>query len=291
MDLTVLKLDNFIEQVLLNEDIGTGDITTNTCVPEDAVSRGSFIAKEPGVISGIGVLQRVFELIDDRVCVTPLVSDGDTVVKGDIIAEISGPSRAILTGERTALNLLQHMSGIATKTAQAVNDVIGTKARILDTRKTTPGLRALDKYAVRCGGGTNHRYNLTDGVLIKDNHIKAAGGITAAVKRARKKMPEGMPALVDTTRELSGFIEVETESLEQVKEALEAGADIIMLDNMSPEQMTQAVKLIDGRAYTEASGNMGERDLKEIAGTGVDFISIGALTHSVKALDISLKFE
>ena len=291
MELEINKLNTFIQQVLLDEDIGTGDITTNSCVLEDAVSKGSFIAKEAGVISGIGVLQRVFELLDDRVCVTPFVSDGDTVKKGDIIAEISGPSRAILTGERTALNLLQHMSGIATKTAEAVGEVSGTKTRILDTRKTTPGLRALDKYAVRCGGGTNHRYNLTDGVLIKDNHIKAADGITNAVKRAREKMPGGMPALVDTTRELSGFIEVETESLEQVKEALDAGADIIMLDNMTPELMTEAVKLVNGRAFTEASGNMGERDLKEIAETGVDFISIGALTHSVKALDISLRFE
>jgi len=291
MELEIKKLNTFIQQVLLDEDIGTGDITTNSCVPEDAVSKGSFIAKEAGVISGIGVLQRVFEVLDDRVCVTPLVSDGDTVKKGDLIAEISGPARAILTGERTALNLLQHMSGIATKTAEAVREVSGTKTKILDTRKTTPGLRALDKYAVRCGGGTNHRYNLTDGVLIKDNHIKAAGGITNAVKRAREKMPGGMPALVDTTRELSGFIEVETESLEQVKEALDAGADIIMLDNMTPELMTEAVKLVNGRAFTEASGNMGERDLKEIAGTGVDFISIGALTHSVKALDISLRFE
>jgi len=291
MELEKIKLNTFIKQVLLDEDVGTGDITTNSCVPEDAVSNGSFIAKEPGIISGIGILQKVFELLDSRVCVTALISDGDTVKKGDVIAEISGPSRAILTGERTALNLLQHMSGIATKTAEAVREVSGTKARILDTRKTTPGLRALDKYAVRCGGGTNHRFNLTDGILIKDNHIKAAGGITNAVKRAREKIPSGMPSLVETTRELSGFIEVETESLEQVKEALDAGADIIMLDNMPPEQMAEAVKLIDGRVYTEASGNMGERDLKKIAETGVDFISIGALTHSVKALDISLKFK
>ena len=283
-------LNNYLKAALF-EDVGTGDITTDTCVPEDAVSKGLFIAKESGVISGIGVLKRVFELVDDRVCVTPLVTDGDTVYAGDVIAGISGPSRAILTGERTALNLLQHMSGIATKTAEAVREVSGTKTRILDTRKTTPGLRALDKYAVRCGGGTNHRFNLTDGILIKDNHIKAAGGIKNAVERVRKNIPAGMPSVVETTHELSGFIEVETENLEQVKQALDAGADIIMLDNMTPELMEEAVKLIDSRAYTEASGNMGERDLKEIAETGVDFISIGALTHSVKALDISLKFE
>ena len=263
----------------INEDVGTGDITTIACVPENAVSKGFFIAKEPGVISGLGLLSRIFKLFDDKVCVTPLVCDGDAVKAGDIIAEISGPSRAILTGERTALNLLQHMSGIATKTAEAVREVSGTKTKILDTRKTTPGLRALDKYAVKCGGGTNHRFNLADGVLIKDNHIKAAGGITEAVNNVRSNNPKELQ------------IEVETENLEQVKEALNAGADIIMLDNMTPELMTEAVRLIDGQALTEASGNMGERDLRTIAETGVDFVSIGALTHSIKAMDISLKFE
>ena len=286
-------LDAFLKAAL-NEDVGTGDITTVACVPETAVSKGSFIAKEPGVISGLGVLCRVFKQLDEAVCVTPFVSDGDAVNTGDVIASISGPSRAILTGERTALNLLQHMSGIATKTAEAVGKVSGTKAKILDTRKTTPGLRAFDKYAVTCGGGTNHRFNLTDGILIKDNHIKAAGGITNAVQQVRSLLPEQVdhpdnkkpaPLLPDCP------VEVETESLEQVKEALDAGADIIMLDNMTPETMTKAVNMIGGRALTEASGNMGERDLKEIAKTGVDFISIGALTHSVKAMDISLKFE
>jgi len=271
-------LDDFINSAL-DEDIGTGDITTLACVPESAVSNGFFIAKEPGVISGLNVLKRVFELIDSTVSVTTLVNDGEHVKTGDIIAEISGPSRAILTGERTALNLLQHMSGIATKTAEAVREVEGTKTKILDTRKTTPGLRVLDKYAVKCGGGTNHRFNLADGVLIKDNHIKAAGGITNAVYSVQKNNP-------NTLR-----IEVETENLEQIKEALNAGADIIMLDNMTPELMTEAVKLIDGKALTEASGNMGERDLKTIAETGVDFISIGALTHSIKAMDISLRFN
>jgi len=266
-------LDCFLKAAL-DEDIGTGDITTLACVPEAAVSKGAFIAKEPGVISGLDVLKRVFELQSDSVCVKALVSDGDSVGKGDIIAEISGSSRAILTGERTALNLLQHMSGIATKTAEAVREVSGTKAKILDTRKTTPGMRVLEKYAVTCGGGTNHRFNLADGVLIKDNHIKAAGGITQAVQSVR-----------------SPVIEVETENLAQVEEALNAGADIIMLDNMSPEIMAEAVGLVNGRVKTEASGNMGERDLREIAETGVDYISIGALTHSVKAMDISLRLE
>jgi len=279
-------LDDFLHSVL-DEDIGMGDITTLACVPETAVSNGMFIAKEPGVISGLDVLKRVFELLDDSVQVNALVSDGDSVEKGDVIAEISGPSRAILTGERTALNLLQHMSGIATRTAEAVRSVSETKTKILDTRKTTPGMRTLDKYAVTCGGGKNHRFNLTDAVLIKDNHIKAAGGITNAVQLARNFISKDgtAPPLQKIT------IEVETESLFQVEEALNAGADIIMLDNMTLEIMAEAVKLIDGRALTEASGNMDQYDLKKIAKTGVDYISMGALTHSIKAMDISLRFE
>jgi len=284
-ELNFPELDCFLKAVL-NEDIGTGDVTTITCVPEDAVSKGAFIIKNHGVICGLGILKRVFELLDDAVFVTSLISDGDSVKKGDVAATIEGPSRAILSGERTALNLLQHMSGIATKTAEAVNEISGTKAKILDTRKTTPGLRALEKYAVKCGGGTNHRFNLTDGVLIKDNHIKAAGGITNAVKMVRSGLSD-----YAMTKSPKMPIEVETENLTQVEEALGAKADIIMLDNMPPELMSEAVKLIDGLALSEASGNMGERDLKSIAETGVDFISIGALTHSVKALDISLKFE
>jgi len=282
------ELDNFLKAAL-DEDVGTGDITTNACVPEDAVSNGAFIAKEPGVISGTDVAKRVFELLDDSVVLTMLVKDGESVSAGDTIATISGSSRAILTGERTALNLLQHMSGIATRAADAVRQVSGTKAKILDTRKTTPGMRALDKYAVRCGGGTNHRFNLADGVLIKDNHIKAAGSISNAVRQAQQTRDE-MPDY--TASPSPGIkIEVETETLKQVEEALSAGADIIMLDNMPPDTMAEAVKLINGRAFTEASGNMGQRDIKKIAETGVDFISIGALTHSIKAMDISLKFE
>ena len=231
-----------------------------------------------GIICGLSVAARVFELLDDAVDLVSLVHDGGTVDAGEKIAEISGPSRAILNGERVALNLLQHMSAIATKTAEAVLKVGGTKAIIKDTRKTTPGLRTLEKYAVRCGGGANHRLNLADSVLIKDNHIRAAGGITNAVNKVRS-------STVNET------IEVETETLAQVEEAIGVGADIIMLDNMTPEMMAEAVTLINGRALTEASGNMGERDLIIIAETGVDFISIGALTHSVKAMDISLKLD
>ena len=263
----------------LREDIGTGDVTTSSCVPAVADSTGEFVVKQPGIICGLDVISRVYKLINANVRVTPYAIDGESVESGDIVAGIWGQSQAILTGERLVLNLLQHMSGIATMTAQAVKAVSGTQTRITDTRKTTPGMRVFDKYAVRCGGGSNHRLSLADGVLIKDNHINAAGGIANAIELARERCPH-------TLR-----IEVETESLLQVEEALEAGADIIMLDNMDPELMASAVKLIGGRAVTEASGNMGDRDLKTVAATGVDYISIGALTHSVKALDISLKFR
>ena len=277
MDYRYIGLDDFL-LAALREDIGTGDVTTVSCVPEDAVSRGHFVAKEPGIICGLGVAARVFELLNSRVNLVFHINDGDKVSVGDRIADISGSSRSILTGERIALNLLQHMSGVATKTAEAVETISGTKTKIVDTRKTIPGLRMLDKYAVRCGGGANHRFNLSDGVLIKDNHISAAGSITKAVGLARGNCP------------FTVKIEVEAETIAQVEEALAVKADIIMLDNMAIETMAQAVKIVDGRALTEASGNMGERDLQAVAGTGVDFISIGALTHSVKALDISLKF-
>ena len=273
-----IGLDDFLLDAL-REDIGAGDITTNCCVPADSVSTGAFRAKEPGVICGLDVVRRVFELLDAEVTVRPLVKDGALVKAGDIIAEIAGPSRSILTGERTALNLLQHMSGVATRTMEAVQAVSGTDTKIVDTRKTMPGLRVLDKHAVRCGGGSNHRFNLSDGVLIKDNHISASGGIAEAVARARNGCPHTLK------------IEIEAETPAQVSEALAAGADIIMLDNMQLAEMKDAVGLINGRALTEASGNMGERDLKAVAETGVDYISIGALTHSVKALDISLKFS
>ena len=273
-----IGLDDFLLSAL-KEDVGTGDIATNCCIPAENRSEAYFLAKEDGVICGIEIAQRVFNLVDERITMIPKLNDGTSVKKGDIIAEVVGPSRGILTGERVALNLMQRLSGTATATAKAVSSVVGTNAKIVDTRKSTPGLRVLEKYAVRVGGGHNHRFNLSDGVLIKDNHIAAAGGIASAVKAARAAVPHVMK------------IEIETETLDEVRQALDAGADIIMLDNMSTELMTQAVALIDGKALTEASGNMGEKNLSEVAKTGVDYISIGALTHSVKSLDISMKFQ
>jgi len=273
-----IGLDDFLLSAL-KEDVGTGDITTNCCIPAVNRSEAYFIAKEDGVICGIDIAERVFNLVDEKITIIAHLKDGDSVKSGDIIAEVFGPSRGILTGERVALNLMQRLSGTATATAKAVGSVAGTNAKIADTRKSTPGLRVLEKHAVRIGGGHNHRFNLSDGVLIKDNHIAAAGGIASAVTAARAAVPHVMK------------IEVETETLEEVAQALEAGADIIMLDNMSLKMMTEAVLLINGRAITEASGNMGERNLLDVAKTGVDYISIGALTHSVKSLDISLKFR
>ena len=273
-----LGLDSFL-RTALQEDIGTGDITTACCVPETTVSRALFRCKQAGVVCGLEVGRRVFALLDPSVEFTPLVAEGTAVQVGDVVATISGPSRSILSGERLALNLMQHMSGVATCTAALVEKIAGTGAVIVDTRKTTPGMRVLEKYAVRMGGGTNHRFNLADGVLIKDNHIVAAGGITAAVENARKIVPHTLK------------IEVETTNLQQVQEALDAGADIIMLDNMSCPEMKEAVALIAHRAKVEASGNMGSRDVREVAETGVDLISVGALTHSVEALDISLQFQ
>lgn len=273
-----LGLDAFLRHAL-EEDIGTGDITTLSCIPSDRQSKGNFRAKEDMVVCGLEVLTRVFELLDPSVRVTPMTSDGSRVASGEVLAEIRGPAQSILTGERTALNLLQHLCGIATGTAQAVAQVEGTKARITDTRKTLPGLRVLEKYAVLTGGGSNHRFNLSDGVLIKDNHIVAAGGITAAVQAVRRRAPHTLK------------IEVETTTLAEVDEALSAGADIIMLDNMSIPNMTAAVQKVNGRVMVEASGNMGDKDLKQVANTGVDLISIGALTHSVRAADISLQFK
>lgn len=276
--MNTLGLDALLTAAL-QEDVGTGDITTESCIPPEAVSRGRFLAKEDLVLCGLNVAKRVFALTDPTLNFTSLRRDGELVKKGEYFAEVSGCSRSILTGERVALNLMQRMSGIATRTAQAVSAVAGTKTRIVDTRKSTPGLRVLEKYAVRVGGGSNHRFNLSDGVLIKDNHISAAGGIREAIAAVRQNAPH-------TLR-----IEVETETLEQVDEAIGSGADIIMLDNMDNETMRIAVQRIAGRALTEASGNMGERDLRAVAETGVDFISVGALTHSVRSSDISLKFN
>ena len=271
-----------ILQGALAEDIGTGDITTLSTVPPERTISGRYIAKEDGVLCGLELVARAFALLDASIAFKPLKRDGDAVRKGDFVATVSGNARAILTGERVGLNLLQHMSGVASQTARAVAAVAGTGAKIVDTRKTTPGLRVLDKYAVRAGGGGNHRFGLSDGVLIKDNHIVAAGGIAEAVAAARARAPHSLR------------VEVEVETLEQLREALAAGADIIMLDNMSVEDMREAVRIVDGRALTEASGNMGDKsdaELRAVAETGVDLISIGARTHSVRALDISLKFD
>ena len=263
----------------LQEDAPFGDITTEVTVPKDAFASGVFRAKESGIICGIVIAERTFELVGGEVSLIKHKTDGDCIEKGDIIAEISGNAASILMGERTALNLMQRASGIATATRKAMDAVEGTQARITDTRKTMPGLRKLDKYAVRTAGAVNHRFSLSDGILIKDNHIAAAGGIAPAVRAAKRKAPHTLK------------IEVEVESIDELREALEAGADIIMLDNMSCGLMRESVKITAGRAVLEASGNMGERDLAEVAATGVDLISIGGLTHSVKALDISLKFD
>lgn len=273
-----LNLNDLIARSL-KEDIGTGDITTLSTIPAEKTITGRFIAKENGILCGMDVAKAVFHFIDPAITLNNLKKDGEKIEKGEVIATVEGNARNILTGERLALNLMQHMSGIATRTREAVDKIAGTASRIADTRKTTPGLRVLEKYAVKCGGGSNHRFNLADGVLIKDNHIEAAGGIAPAVKMARENIPHTLK------------IEVEVETFPQLEEALAAGADIIMLDNMSYEEMARAVKIVNGRALTEASGNMGEKDLKTVAETGVDLISIGALTHSVKALDISLKFK
>ncbi|MDD4715427.1 MAG: carboxylating nicotinate-nucleotide diphosphorylase [Oscillospiraceae bacterium] len=272
-----LSIDPII-QAALQEDLPFGDVTTECCVPETAYSHGYFLAKENFIVCGFPVLRRVFSLIDETVTVTFLAAEGQAVQKGSKIATIEGPARSVLTGERTALNFLQHLSGIATYTARAVDSISGTNARITDTRKTTPGLRILEKYAVRIGGGFNHRMGLSDGVLIKDNHIAAAGGIAAAVKTARQLASHMLK------------IEVETTNFTEIDQALQAKADIIMLDNMTNEQMRRAVLQIGRRALVEASGNMGDRNLRSVAETGVDLISIGALTHTIRAADISLNF-
>jgi nicotinate-nucleotide pyrophosphorylase (carboxylating) len=273
---------NAVDKIILaalDEDIGTGDITTESCIPYDAKAKAVLRAKEDGILCGIGVFARVFELLDKGVVVTPLKADGDKLAKGDVFCRIEGNARSVLTGERTALNILQRMSGIATQTSAASAAIAGTRARVTETRKTTPGLRVLEKYAVKVGGGANHRFNLSDGVLIKDNHIVAAGGITQAVNLSRNNIPHTLK------------IEVETGNLDEVREALAAGADIIMFDNMSNDLMREAVAVVNGRALTEASGNMGDKNLREVAETGVDIISIGALTHRIKSLDISMVFE
>ena len=268
-----------IGQIIANalaEDIGDGDVTTLLTIPEAATVDGDFIAKEAGVVAGLAVVAQVFRQLSDQVELTPLAADGDTVAARQVIATIHGPGRAILTGERVALNLLQRMSGIATLTRRYVDAVQSTRAVILDTRKTAPGLRVLDKWAVRLGGGQNHRFGLYDMAMIKDNHIAAVGSLAAAVQRVRQGDPRQRP------------IEVEVTSLEQLSEALQQPVDRIMLDNMSLAQMADAVRMTAGRIPLEASGNVNLNTVAAIAATGVDFISAGALTHSVKALDISL---
>ena len=260
----------------LAEDIGDGDVTTLSTVPEELRLTGRFLAKESGVVAGVHVVWRAFALLDPRVELLVLIGDGLCVERGQVIAQVSGPGRAILTGERVALNFLQRMSGIATAAQRYVEAVEGTAATILDTRKTVPGLRLLDKWAVRLGGASNHRIGLYDMVLIKDNHIAAVGSIAEAVERVRANDPRGRP------------IEVEVTTLEQLEEALQLPIDRILLDNMPPDVMREAVMLAGGRIPLEASGRVNEDTVREIAETGVDFISVGALTHSVKGMDISL---
>ena len=260
----------------LREDLGQGDLTSLLVVPEDLEGEAVILAKEGGVLAGLWVAERVFALADPRTAFTPLVAEGARVAEGTEVARVRGPLRGSLAGERLALNLLQRLSGIATLTRAYVEALAGTKAQILDTRKTTPGLRALEKYAVRVGGGRNHRYGLFDGILLKENHVRAAGGVGEAVRRAKARAPHYLK------------VEVEVRSLEELEEALEAGADLILLDNFPLEALREAVRRVGGRVPLEASGNMTLERAKAAAEAGVDYVSVGALTHSAKALDLSL---
>ena len=278
MKLNQFYVDNLIKEAI-SEDINYIDVSADYLIPEEQRNDSYFVAKADGVLCGLDIAMRVFTLLDDTFTYTVHKNDGDEVKAGDLIVEFNGKTACLLKGERTALNIIQHMSGIATATNKAVKLCEGTNASVTDTRKTLPGLRALQKYAVVCGGGKNHRYNLSDGAMLKDNHIDAGGGITNAVKILRSKLGHMVK------------IEVETRNFDEVKEAVEAGADIIMLDNMNNEQMTECVKFIDGRAKTEASGNITLDNIASVAKTGVDIISLGALTHSVKAFDISMKMK
>ena len=278
MKLNQFYVDNLIKEAI-SEDINYIDVSADYLIPEEQRNDSYFVAKADGVLCGLDIAMRVFTLLDGTFTYTVHKNDGDEVKAGDLIVEFNGKTACLLKGERTALNIIQHMSGIATATNKAVKLCEGTNASVTDTRKTLPGLRALQKYAVVCGGGKNHRYNLSDGAMLKDNHIDAGGGITNAVKILRSKLGHMVK------------IEVETRNFDEVKEAVEAGADIIMLDNMNNEQMTECVKFIDGRAKTEASGNITLDNIASVAKTGVDIISLGALTHSVKAFDISMKMR
>lgn len=278
MKLSQFTIDDVIKRGLA-EDINYIDVTTDYLIPEDQISTARFVAKDNGVLAGIEVAMRVFTLLDDTVTFELFKKDGDKVSKGDIILTMKGHTVSLLKGERTALNLVQHMSGIATATNRCVELVKGTNASIADTRKTLPGLRALQKYAVVAGGGKNHRYNLSDAAMLKDNHIDAYGSLTNAVNALRAKTGHMVK------------IEVETRSLEELEEALAVGADVIMLDNMDCETMAEAVKRTAGRAKLEASGNITLENIAEVAKTGVDIISLGALTHSVTCFDISMKID
>lgn len=275
-ELNPLLLDEIIARALI-EDVGSGDITSSAIVPENRLGRGVIVAKAPGVIAGLSLVREVYRRIDSGVEVTVLTGEGSRVNRGQQLAELKGPARALLTGERLVLNFLQHLSGIATATRKMVDLCAGTRARIVDTRKTLPGLRALQKYAVRVGGGSNHRFGLFDAVLIKDNHIALAGGVAGAVEMARVRAGH-------TQR-----IEVEVDSLEQLEEALAAGAELILLDNMNLDTLRRAVALTAGRALLEASGGITLDSVAAVAAAGVDLISVGALTHSVAALDLSLE--
>ena len=261
----------------LKEDITSEDITTNSVMPVAQEGEVDLICKQDGVIAGLGVFSRVFELLDETTHVELYVKDGDTVKKGEKLGVIRGDIRVLLSGERTALNFLQRMSGIATYTRSIAQLLSGTKTKLLDTRKTTPNMRIFEKYAVKVGGGNNHRHNLSDGILLKDNHIGAAGSITRAVQMAKEYAP------------FVRKIEIEVESLDGLREALDAGADIVMLDNMSVEDMREAVKIAKGRAETECSGNVTRENIARLVDIGVDYISSGALTHSAPILDLSLK--
>ena len=271
-----IYIDNLIKNALL-EDINYLDTTTDYLIPEQQQGEANFMAKASGTLCGINIAFRVFEILQPDVQYDIFIHDGEKVNYGDIIATVRCKTRTLLKGERTALNLLQHLSGIATETARCVELVKGTKASIADTRKTLPGMRPIQKYAVTVGGGRNHRYNLSDAAMLKDNHIDAGGGITNAVAKLKEKLGH-------MTK-----IEVEVRNLDELKEAIEAKVDVIMLDNMSPELMAEAVKITDGRALLEASGGITSETIRSVAESGVDIISIGALTHSVKAFDISMK--
>ncbi|SEA05218.1 nicotinate-nucleotide pyrophosphorylase [carboxylating] [Pseudobutyrivibrio sp. ACV-2] len=271
-----LNADELIKMAL-REDISSEDVTTNSVMPEAQPGEVDLICKQDGIICGMDVYERVFKILDEATVVEKYVKDGDEVKKGQLMAKVKGDIRVLLSGERVALNYLQRMSGIATYTHQVASLLSGSKTVLLDTRKTTPNMRIFEKYAVKCGGGQNHRYNLSDGILLKDNHIGAAGSITKAIEMAKAYAP------------FVRKIEIETETLEQVKEAVEAGADIIMLDNMDVATMKEAVKIIDGRAKTECSGNVTKENIANIIDSGVDYVSSGALTHSAPIMDISMK--